>query len=123
MEKKKILIIEDELDVAKLLIARLKSAGYEVMIAADAVQGVQFTHKEKPDLIILDLMLPAGDGLLVLENIRLSAYSKYIPVVILTGVRNEEYKNKAMEKEVEAYFEKPYNPDELIKSIKDILKV
>ena len=123
MEKKKILIIEDEQDVVRLLAARLTHSGFETVIAADGVQGVQFTHKEKPDLIILDLMLPAGDGLSVLENLRLSAYSRYIPVVILTGVKDEEYKNKVIQKGVEAYFEKPYNPDELINLIKDILKV
>mgnify|MGYP000215085061 CR=1 FL=1 len=121
MEKKKILIIEDEQDVARLLAVRLKHLGFETVIAADGVQGVQFAHKEKPDLIILDLMLPAGDGLLVLENLRLSSYSRYIPVVILTGVKNEEYKNRVMQKGVEAYFQKPYNPDELFNKIKDIL--
>lgn len=121
MEKKKILIIEDERDVAKVLAARLKIAGYDIMVAIDGVQGVQFTHIYKPDLIILDLKLPAGDGLSVLENLRLSAYAGSIPVVVLTGIKDEECKNKVMEKGVDAYFEKPYNPEELISAIRNIL--
>jgi len=121
-EKKKILIVEDDADVARLLSARLKSAGYEALIASDAIQGVQFAHRQKPDLIILDLMLPAGDGLSVLENLRLSAYSSHIPIIVLTGIKDEDYKNKAMEKGVNAYFQKPYDADELLNAIKDILK-
>jgi DNA-binding response OmpR family regulator len=121
-EKKKILIVEDDADVARLLSARLKSAGYEALIAVDAIQGVQFSHRQKPDLIILDLMLPAGDGLSVVENLRLSAYSSRIPIIVLTGIKDEDYKNKAMEKGVSAYFQKPYNADELLSAIKDILK-
>jgi DNA-binding response OmpR family regulator len=121
--KKKILIIEDEQDVARLLAVRLRSVGYEVVIAVDAALGVRLAHRENPDLIILDLMLPAGGGLSVLENLRLSAHFRDTPIIILTGIKDEEYKNKVMEKGVDGYFEKPYNSDELINAIKDILKV
>lgn len=122
MEKKKILIIEDEQDVAKLLVARLKSAGYESVVASDGYQGVEFAHKEYPDLIILDLRLPAGDGLAVLKNIRLSAYTRKIPIIVLTGIKDEEYKKKVIDKGIEAYLEKPYEPDTLITTIQNILK-
>lgn len=118
---KKILIIEDAQDVANLLAVRLNSAGYEVLVASDGMQGVQFAYKEKPDLIILDLMLPAGDGLSVLKRLRLSVYCRCVPVVIFTGVKDEEYKKKVMEEEIDAYFEKPYEPDELLNSIKNLL--
>jgi DNA-binding response OmpR family regulator len=122
MGKKKILIIEDEQDVAKLLVARLKSADYESVVACDGYQGVEFAHKENPDLIILDLMLPAGDGLTVLTNIRLSGYTREIPIVVLTGIKDERYKKKVIDKGVEAYLEKPYEPDTLITTIQNILK-
>ncbi|MFQ5867777.1 MAG: response regulator transcription factor [bacterium] len=122
MDKKKILIIEDEQDVAKLLVARLKSADYESVVASDGYQGVEFAHKENPDLIILDLMLPAGDGLTVLKNIRLSGHTREIPIVVLTGIKDEKYKKKVIDKGVEAYLEKPYEPDTLITTIQNILK-
>jgi len=119
--KKKILIIEDARDVAKLLGARLKNAGYEIIIAGDGIQGVQCAHKDKPDLIILDLMLPAGDGFSVLDNLSMSVYSQLIPVIVLTGAKNEEYKKRAQEKGVEVYLEKPYEAEELLKHIKNSL--
>lgn len=122
MQKNKILIIEDEPDVAKLLASRLRNAGYETVIAGDGVQGVQFAHKEKPDLIILDLMLPAGNGLVVLDNLKMSFYSRYIPVLVLSGVKDDEYKNKAREKGVEVYLEKPYEPQALLTTVKDLLE-
>jgi DNA-binding response OmpR family regulator len=121
MERKKILIIEDEPDVAKLLAARLKGAGYETIITGEGIEGVKFAHKEKPDLIILDLILPAGNGLAVLENLKMSSYCRFIPVIVLTGVKEEEYKRRAIEKGADAYFEKPYEADKLLDSIKNLL--
>ena len=121
MDKKKILIIEDEQDVANLLAARLNNAGYEVVIASDGMQGVQFSHREKPDLIILDLMLPAGDGLSVLKRLRMSVYCRCVPVIILTGMQNEDYKKTVMAEKVDAYIEKPYDADILLNNIKNLL--
>jgi DNA-binding response OmpR family regulator len=121
MAKKKILVIEDEQDVAKLLVIRLKSFNYEVVVADSGIQGVQLAHKEKPDLIILDLMLPAGDGLSVLNNLRLSSYLRFTPVIVLTGMKDEEYKKKVIEKGVDGYFEKPYDANQLLNSIKTLI--
>ena len=122
MEKEKILIIEDDRDLARLLAARLESAGYESVVASDAYQGVQFAHKIIPDLIILDLILPAGEGLSVLKRIKLSGYTRGIPVVVLTGIKDEKYKQKVMGERVEAYLDKPYDADTLITTIQNILK-
>jgi DNA-binding response OmpR family regulator len=118
----KILIIEDERDTAKVLLKRLSSEGFNVIVAQDGYQGVQFAHKEKPNLIILDLMLPAGGGFSVLKNIRLSSRGQTIPVVVLTAIKDEEYKQKVLDEGVDAYLEKPYDPDIFITTIKNILK-
>jgi len=118
----KIIIVEDELDTVKVLAKRLSSKGFEVVTAADAYQGITLALKEKPDLIILDLMLPAGGGLSVLKNIRMSGRTRIIPVVVLTGIKNEDYKRQVLNEGVEAYLEKPYDPDVLISTIQNILK-
>ncbi len=118
----KIMIIEDEPDTVKVVTKRLTQAGFEVVVAADAYEGVRFAHKEKPDLIILDLMLPAGGGLSVLKNIKMAAEIRYTPVVVLTGAKNEDYKRQILDEGVEAYLEKPYEPDVLLSTIQDILK-
>ena len=118
----KILIIEDEPDTAKVVAKRLTQSSFEVVVAIDAYEGVKFVHKERPDLVILDLMLPAGGGLSVLKNMRMTAEIRYIPVVVLTGIKNEDYKQQILDEGVEAYLEKPYEPDVLISTIQDILK-
>ncbi len=117
----KILIIEDEPDTAKVITKRLAQSGFEVVVAADAYEGVKSAHKERPDLIILDLMLPAGGGLSVLKNIRMSAELRLIPVLVLTGIKNEDYKRQILDEGVESYLEKPYDPDELISTVRNIL--
>lgn len=118
----KILIIEDNVDIAELLRDSLSREGFEVVICNDACQGVQFTHKTKPDLILLDLMLPAGGGFSVLENIKLSGYTKTIPVVVLTASKDEEHKKKAIDMGVDEYLEKPYDNNQLISVIRRIIK-
>lgn len=118
----KILIIEDELDVQKVVARRLSGHGFEVIVADDGCRGIELAHSNEPDLIILDFILPAGDGLVVLKNLRSSSHTRYIPVVILTGMKNEEYKQKILDEGVNGYLEKPYEPDELIRTIEDILK-
>ncbi len=117
----KILIVEDELDIAKVIVKRLTQAGFKVAVATDAYQGVELTHKEKPDLIILDLMLPAGGGISTLRHIRESALTACTPVIILTGMKDELFKEEVLKEGVDAYLEKPYDADKLIEVIKNIL--
>jgi DNA-binding response OmpR family regulator len=118
----KILIIEDELDVQKVVARRLSQHGFEVVAADDGCRGIELAHSSKPDLIILDFMLPAGNGLIVLKNLRSSSHTRYIPVIILTSMKNEEYKQKILDEGVSAYLEKPYEPEELIKTVEKVLK-
>jgi len=118
---KKILIVEDEPNLLKVLKIRVQSAGYEALTALDAYQGVQSAIANRPDLVILDLMMPAGGGYQSLKNIRTSLLTKDLPVVILTGARDEELKNRVLEAGVAAYLEKPYNPEEFLGTIRQIL--
>jgi DNA-binding response OmpR family regulator len=118
---RKILVVEDELDIAKVLLRRLKDAGFETECAQDAYLAIKFCHDFDPDLVILDLMLPAGGGLFVLKNIRLSPKTSTIPVLVLTGIKDEEYKKKVLDQGVSAYMEKPYDHQELIDTINKLL--
>ena len=79
-----ILVVEDELDVQKVVAKRLSSRGFTVECASDGYQAVQKAHKLAPDLIVLDLQLPAGDGLGVLRKIRLSDTTRKTRIVVLT---------------------------------------
>jgi len=118
---KKILIIEDEVDTAKVLAKRVGGAGYDVSMAYDAYGGLAALRKEQPDLILLDLMLPAGGGISVLENMTLSGGGREVPVIVLTASKDERFKDKVLKIGVEAFMEKPYDPEELLSTIKKVL--
>ncbi len=117
----KILIVEDDPDMARLLRKRLADAGYEVYTALDAYQGIDEVKKQMPDLIVLDLMLPAGGGLAVLNRIKLFPNTKFIPIVVLTGMQDENYKKEVLKKGVDAYLRKPHEVADLVGTIKGIL--
>lgn len=117
----KILVVEDEFDLSKVIRKRLSSEGYEVVIAADAYQGVEFAHTSNPDLIILDLMLPGGGGMAVLNGLKKTTTLRFIPTIILTGMNDDEYKKKVIEMGVDAYLEKPYDSVELLSTIAELL--
>jgi DNA-binding response OmpR family regulator len=117
-----VLIVEDEQDVAIVLAKRLKDEGFEVIMAQDAYEGFSLALKDKPDLVLLDLMLPAGGGLQVLQNIRNSSKIMNMPVVVITGIKDVEYEKKVLKAGVEAYLEKPYDFEKLKGIIQKILK-
>jgi DNA-binding response OmpR family regulator len=119
MKKKKILIIEDDYDLSALIMRHLRSADFDVLNVGDVIQGVQFARKEIPDLIVLDLMIPGGGGLKVLERLNQIPETQSIPIVVLTGVRDEETKKKVLEAGAVEYLEKPYNAQELLRSIEE----
>jgi DNA-binding response OmpR family regulator len=117
-EKKKILIVDDERDIVKALMIRLQANGYEVVTAFDGAQGVFMAHKEKPDLIILDIRMPAGDGFSVAERLKSSMHTFSIPIIFLTGSPERDAEGRAMELGARFYIKKPYDPEELLDAVK-----
>jgi DNA-binding response OmpR family regulator len=120
--KKKILIVDDERDIVKGLMIRLQGAGYEVVTAFDGAQGVFMAHKEKPDLIILDIRMPAGNGFSVAQRLKRSIHTFTIPVIFLTGSPEKNAADKAMALGARFYVKKPYDPEELLDAIKRALE-
>lgn len=118
---KKILIIDDEKALVSGLYTLLKSQGYLPIAAYDGVFGISLAHKENPDLIILDLGLPAGGGLYVLENLKNSIETHDIPVLVLTAQQGADLEEKAKLMGTEAYFHKPFDSQQLLSRIGDIL--
>jgi len=116
-----ILVVEDELDVQKVVAKRLSSRGFTVHCASDGVQAVALAHKVNPDLIVLDLQLPAGDGLSVLRKVRMSGNIQRARIVVLTGMTNEIYKQSILAEGVDAYLQKPYDAQVLLDTIDQIL--
>ncbi len=119
--KKKILVVDDELDVAKALKIRLKANGYNVVLAYDSIQGYTIANKEKPDLIILDIMIPGGGGFVVAERLKQSTATHDIPIIFLTGISGGE--DRAYKAGATGYLMKPYHPEKLLETIHDALEI
>lgn len=121
-KKKKILIVDDERDIVKALMIRLQSKGYEVVVAYDGAQGVFMAHKENPDLILLDIRMPAGDGFSVAEKLKQSEETRAIPIIFLTGSPERNAEGRAMELGARFYIKKPYDPEELLDAMERALE-
>jgi len=90
------------------------------MIAIDSIQGVTMAHKDKPDLILLDIMIPGGGGFAVAERLKQATDTHDIPIIYITGIPGTE--EKAYQTGAAFYFKKPYNPEELMDAIKKALE-
>ena len=121
-QTKRILIVDDERDIVKALTIRLQRSGYEVVSAFDGAQGIFMAHKEKPDLILLDIRMPAGNGFSVAEKLNQSTDTSAIPVIFLTGSPEKNSEEKAMALGARFYVKKPYDPEELLDAIKRALE-
>ncbi len=120
--KKKILIVDDERDIVKALSIRLGASGYQVVSAYDGAQGVFLAHKEKPDLILLDIRMPSGDGFSVAEKLKQTGRTTRIPIIFLTGSSEREAEEKAFALGARFYIKKPYDPEELLDAVKRALE-
>jgi len=118
---KKILVVDDEPDIIKMLGTRLKANGYEVISAQDGVQAVSVAHKEKPDLIILDVKMPAQDGYTVYENLQMASNTSMIPVIFLTALPSEEVEKKVQELGADGYISKPFDTEDILSKIKELM--
>ncbi|HLG76685.1 MAG TPA: response regulator transcription factor [Ktedonobacteraceae bacterium] len=115
----KILVIEDEEGIVHLLNLYLKDAGYTVVVASDGADGLALHAREKPDLVVLDIMLPAIDGFEVCRRIR--AWSK-TPILMLTARGDEDDRIAGLELGADDYLVKPFSPRELVSRVRAILR-
>lgn len=122
MSKKKILLVEDEQAQVLTIKDRLEFEGYEVIIAADGQEGLEKARREKPDLIMLDLMLPKIDGYKVCRMLKFDEKYKHIPIIMLTARAQEEDKKLGFEVCANAYITKPFEADVLLAKIKELLE-
>jgi two-component system KDP operon response regulator KdpE len=121
MANKKILIVEDDPDIRKGMSVRLKASGYDTFVASDVVTSLIVARKHVPDLIILDLGLPAGDGFLVIERLKLVPALALIPIIIVSGRTGLPNQELAVEAGVKAFLEKPVDNAELLAVIRKTL--
>jgi DNA-binding response OmpR family regulator len=113
---KKVLIVEDDPKLALSLAVRLRAAGFEASMAYDALSGVNMAVQQRPDLMLLDVSMPAGNGYVVAERVR-ELLSRRTPIIFLTGSTMPDAKDRAKQLGAAGYFEKPFDAEELLAAV------
>ena len=120
--KKKILIVDDEADMRVMFSTRLEISNFEVIEAEDGEEGLEKAKKEKPDLIVLDLMLPKINGFEVCRMLKFDDNYKNIPIIVLSALSQQNEREKATQCGADAYFIKPFDLSLLVTKIESLLK-
>ncbi|MFS1512459.1 response regulator transcription factor [Chengkuizengella sp. SCS-71B] len=116
---KTILVVEDEIAISRVLTVYIRKANYQVELAYDAMEAIEQFEKVKPDLVLLDVMLPNGSGWDILRKIRTNSTC---PVIMLTALGQIENRLSGLDQGADDYIVKPFDPDEVIARIKAVLR-
>jgi len=115
---KKILVVDDEPNIIKVLESRLSHSGYDIITAVDGKTCLKKAKDEKPDLILLDIILPGLNGFEVCKHLKKDKETKDIPIIMLTSLAGEKDLSKGLEEGASCFITKPFNPVDLLYEIK-----
>lgn len=121
MSKKKLLVVDDDPDQMRGMVIRLKASGYDVLCANDGFQAISAASKEKPDLILLDIGLPGGDGHVVMERLQVLTAASRIPIIVLSAKDPQSHRERAMKSGATAFLQKPTENSALLAAIRQAL--
>jgi len=119
---KKILVVDDERHIVRLVEVNLTRAGYEILTAYDGVEALEKVKADKPDMIVLDVMMPRMDGFEVLKRLQADASTQDIPVIMLTAKAQDADIFRGWSSGVSSYLTKPFNPRELLTFVERIFQ-
>jgi len=122
MKKGTILVIDDERDLIELVRYNLEKEGFDVIAATDGQSGLEVVTKHRPDLVVLDLMMPGLDGLQVCQQLRSDPRAGRIPVIMLTAKATEADRVVGLEMGADDYIVKPFSPREVVARVKAVLR-
>lgn len=120
--KRKILVVDDQKHIVRLVQVTLERAGYEVVCAYDGVEALEQVAKERPDMVVLDVMMPRMDGFEVLQRMQADTKLQTIPVIMLTAKAQDADIFKGWSQGVSSYLVKPFNPRELLTFVQRIFQ-
>jgi DNA-binding response OmpR family regulator len=120
--KAKILIVDDEPDIRKILTKRLENAGYDVVEAENGKEGIALATKEAPDLILMDIMMPVMNGVEATRHIRAQLITAAIPVIMLTAKKDKQSELEGIDVGADDYITKPFDHDKLLARIGMLLR-
>ena len=121
MDKKRILIVDDEPDLVETLEVRLRQEDYECLTAHNGHKGLELARTEKPDLVILDIMLPGMDGYKVARLLKFQKELKHIPIIMLSARDRDEDRLMGEQTGANYYITKPFSVDKLVTKVKTFL--
>ena len=119
--RKKVLVIEDDPVQSRLLSVRLRAAGYHVAVASDGVQSISAVRRERPDVILLDIGLPGGDGHVVLRRLKAIVHLSAVPIIAVSGRALETDGERMLAAGADDYFQKPVELDRLVGRIRELI--
>ncbi|MGB9802735.1 response regulator, partial [Desulfofundulus sp.] len=114
----RILVVDDEEHIVELLRFNLEKEGYQVITATDGNTAIEMARSQRPDLILLDVMLPGQDGLAVCRTLQQEAETRHIPVIMISARGEELDKVLGLEMGADDYVTKPFSPRELVARVK-----
>jgi CheY-like chemotaxis protein len=115
----RILVIDDERNVAHVMRLLLEQRGHEVIVAEDGSRGIATAQRQSPDIIILDLMMPVMDGFAALEGLRADARTASVPVVVVTALLGEQVEQRCYQMGAKHFIRKPFDAGILIGAIEE----
>lgn len=121
IKRRKILVVDDEPDMLLAIKMRLEASGFEVITATDGMEGLNLARREKPDLLVLDIMLPKMNGYKVSRLLKFDEEYKHIPIVMLTALAGEDDRATGAQTGADAYITKPFETAQLIDTIRRFL--
>ncbi len=122
MTPSRILVVDDEADISTILAVTLRRAGFDVETAGDGVDAIEQIHRQPPDLVILDVMMPRADGLETLKRIREHGPTAQLPVIMLTAKTQLVDKIRGFDRGADDYVAKPFEPSEMLARVQSLLK-
>src|SRR5262249_395266 len=119
----KILLVDDKVDTLLLLRELLSSRGYDIVTATEAGEAEEMVHQEKPDLVLLDVVMPGRSGYDLCRELKEDPFTRLIPIVMITGLTDRDDRVKGIEAGADDFLSKPLYPEELFARVKSLLKL
>jgi len=121
-QKPKILVVDDEVDIRKILLKTVEAGGYTAISAKNGKEAIEYTYRERPNLIVIDIMMPEMNGYDAVKFLRSSLETATIPIIMLTAKQDKDSELKGLDAGADDYMTKPFDNEKLLARIRMLLR-